>query len=370
MTNLEHLLQLEQQNPNDDNLLSQIAFYYLANPDGDKELEYFKKAYEVNPNIKNTHNYAFWAYYEYGEVELALGLFKELINKNPKSFYPYMVYANLLFTPLDYGSTANIQAVKQNARLAIELYQKSIAQFDNAPQSYQNTHRHELAYLYNNLANLYAVWQNFIDADDCYNQAIHVFSTISQDNQTHLSHDTLNECLYLTTLNKIRLKILADDITTAKIFLSIAKQHPNAYNHDIAHLYAIIGDGKTCHDIIKDKEVDLSWDWIWQAIYAIKPSDYDKQIANQIQRETIWLNEYKADLADCQESSEQAKIKEWILDGEMGLIELKSKQNRQPTPQLSAKEQCMADLHYFYKCWLFDCESCGNLLDDGLADDE
>ncbi|WP_066801014.1 tetratricopeptide repeat protein [Moraxella oblonga] len=96
MTELETLLNLEKQTPNDDKLLSKIAFYYLKNPNGNKELEYFKKAYEVNPNIKNTHNYAFWAYYEYGEDELALSLFQELIDKNPKSFYPYMAYTNLL----------------------------------------------------------------------------------------------------------------------------------------------------------------------------------------------------------------------------------------------------------------------------------
>lgn len=364
MDTLEQLFTLEKQTPNNDTLLSQIAFYYLSNPDGDKELEYFKKAYQINPSIKNTHNYAFWAYYEYGEDELALGLFKKLIAQNPKSFYPYMVYANLLFTPSDYSDTAKAQAVKQNASLAIELYQKAITLFDNAPQAYQNSHQHELAYLYNNLANLYAVQKKFSDADSYYNQAIHLFSTIAQDNQTHLHHDTLNEYLYLTTLNKVRLKILVDDIATAQIFLAIAKQNPNACDYDIAHLYAIIGDNQACYDIIKGKEIDLSWDWIWQAIYAIKPSDYDKQIDRQIQQEIIWLNEYKADLAGCQELSEQEELKDCIINSEQALADLKYKQNTPPIPQLSVKEQCLVDLHYFSKCWLFDCKHCGNLVDD------
>lgn len=129
MDTLEQLFTLEKQTPNDDALLSQIAFYYLSNPDGDKELEYFKKAYQINPSIKNTHNYAFWAYYEYGENELALGLFKELMDKNPKSFYPYMAYANLLFTPSDYSDTANLDKLRNNLDLIIELYEKALQKF-------------------------------------------------------------------------------------------------------------------------------------------------------------------------------------------------------------------------------------------------
>ncbi|WLF83310.1 hypothetical protein [Moraxella sp. ZY210820] len=362
MNELEYLLQLKQQNPTDDKILSQLAFYYLKNPDGNKELEYFKQAYELNPSIKNTHNYAFWLYYEYGQDEVALELFQQLMAKNPKSFYPYMAYGQFLYGCTNFSE--DFKFLKSNSYQLIKLYQKAIPLFDNSPQEYQNSHQHELAYLYNNLANIYLVQQNFTDADNYYNQAIHVFSTISQDNQTDLNPDRLNEYLYFTALNKVRLKILADDMTTAKIFLATAKQNPQADNYDIAHLYAIMGDNQACYDIIKGQEIDLSWDWIWQAIYEIEPSDYNGQVATQIQREIIWLNEHKAELANCQESSEQEKIKEWILDGEKTLSELKNKQKQQPMLQLSIKEQCLVDLRYFSKCWLFGCEHCNNLADD------
>lgn len=362
---IQNLLALAQQNPNDDKLLSQIAFAYLTTPYiKSDELTYFKKAYEVNPSIKNTHNYAFWAYYEYGEDELALKLFEELMTKNPSSFYPYMAYAHFLFTPLDYSDNANIDAVQHNLDLEIELYQKAITLFYNSPQNYQNNHLYELAYVYNNLANIYAINQNFIEADKYYNQAIHLFSTIVNDNQTDLDCETLKECLYFTALNKVRLKILANDMMTAKIFLELAKHNECASNADIAHIYALMGDYQACYHEIQYEDIHLSFDWVCYAIFKINPIEYKNKVAKEIKEIQICLNEYRANLADCQEPPEQEDLKSWITDCETELADLKNKQNTPPTPKLSAKEQCLVDLHYFYKCWLFGCERCGNLADD------
>lgn len=68
MDTLGQLFTLEKQTPNDDKLLSKIAFAYLTTPFiKNDELTYFKKAYKANPSIKNTHNYTFWVNGEYGE---------------------------------------------------------------------------------------------------------------------------------------------------------------------------------------------------------------------------------------------------------------------------------------------------------------
>ncbi|WP_294033748.1 hypothetical protein [uncultured Moraxella sp.] len=361
---LTELLQAEKSNPNDDQLLSKIAFYYLANPDGRKDLEYFKKAYEANPNIKNTHNYAFWAYYEYGETDLALPLFKALIAKNPKSFYPYIVYANLLFSPSDYSNTANIQAINNHSDLLIELYQKSIILFNNTPQDYQNSHQHELAYLYNNLANFYVAQQDFTKADECYNQAIDIFSDMLQDKHSCLNDESIKDYLCSIALNKVRLNVINNDLATAKKFLVLAESYNTDSRLDIAYCYALMGDYQQSYQTLNGKfNFHFSWTWLCYAIWQTDMTAWQAYVKGLIDAEMVQIQEYQDELANCKDSEKQ-DIQDTIQYHQDELAQISQFIDTPPTPELSAKEQCLADLHYFYKCWLLGCENCHNLTND------
>ncbi len=361
---IEQLLQAEKSNPNDHQLLSKIAFYYLANPDGRKDLDYFKKAYEANPNTKNTHNYAFWAYYEYGETDLALSLLKELIAKNPKSFYPYIVYANLLFSPSDYSNTANIQAINNHSDLLIELYQKSITLFNNTPQDYQNNHQLELAYLYNNLANFYTTQQDFVKSDEYYNQAIHLFSCMLQENNACLNDGFIKECLCLTTLNKVRLNIIKNDLATAKMFLELVNSYNSIDHLDIAYCYALMGNYQKSYQTLNGKfNFHFSWIWLCYAIWQTDMAVWQTYVKDLLDTTKPYTQEYQDDLANCKESEKQ-DIQDIIQSHQDDLAQISQFIDTPPTPELSAKEQCLVDLHYFYKCWLFGCESCNNLTND------
>lgn len=234
MAELEHLLQLKQQNLTDDNLLSQLAFYYLANPDGDKDLYYFKKSYEINPSIKNTHNYAFWAYHEYGEYELALDLFQELMTKNPKSFYPYMAYASVLL-----GSThsaSGFKFLKSKVNQLICLYQKALNHFSDAPKFYQDTHHEKLAWIYSNLANVYLLNNDFDNAKLYYQSALKTLEICFKRSSIKASRAELDEYRYFILYNLLILSKLQNNKTDYQAVLTQLKNCESFYKYDVYFL--------------------------------------------------------------------------------------------------------------------------------------
>lgn len=256
----------------DDHIFVEKAFYYLANPDGDKELEYFKKAYKANPSIKNTHNYAFWAYYEYGEVELALGLFQELIAKNPKSFYPYMAYAQLLLLTFRWGESDSIPSLSKNAHFLIHLYGKSIDKFYHTSKNYQQSHYDELAWIYTLLGNIYLISSEHHKAKENYQNALNVL--MINLNNIDINDEILDEYRYFILYNLLILVKIEKNKKDYQSILTQLKECKSFNKYDVFYL--------------------------------------KRKKANRLKRQ----------------------------------------------------------LHHFSKCWLFGCESCGNLFDDGLADDK
>lgn len=369
MIELQQLLVLEQQNPTDDKILSQLAFYYLENPDGNKDLEYFKKAYEVNPSIKNIHNYAFWLYSEYGDYELSIKLFEELLNKNPKSFYPYMVYAHVLF------GQCNILAEQNNIdkylpRL-LECCQKSLELFKNTPQEYQKTHYYEYAWIYNHLGIACLINHDYQQADRYFNLAINELSTHYvelDDDSLLLLYSEIDEYRYHITLNKVRLKILMQDLSTANIFLHIASKLESSHFLDIAHLYALMGDYEQCNHIIQENMpqdniyIDMSWDWIWYAIRQVDNLTWQNRISQEIEHTQDNIIASQQQLLSCTDDKNEILASIDYLQNYLNKLNLWK--NNPPLPHFNIEQECRLALHHFSKCWLFDCHNCHNLTDD------
>lgn len=197
MVYLNDLLALEKQTPNDDKLLSKIAFAYLTTPfTKSDELTYFKKAYKANPSIKNTHNYAFWLYDEYGDYQLAGQLFDELFKKPIKSHYPYMAYAQFLFG--GGRSSKNFYRLKDNAPILIQTYHHAICQFQKLDNHYQNNHQNEWLFMHANLANVYMVADDFKNAKLYYQRSLEL---LKQCNNNHISQAELDEWGYFIYYN-------------------------------------------------------------------------------------------------------------------------------------------------------------------------
>lgn len=240
MIELQQLLVLEQQNPTDDKILSQLAFYYLKNPDGNKELDYFKQAYELNPSIKNSHNYAFWAYYEYGQDELAQQLFQEIIAKNPKSFYPYMAYADIFTSKI--SKFTELENAKNHSDLLIMLYQKALELFNHCSHNYKESHYHEYAKIHQNLANICLMIDDFEKANSYYQ---HSFECIKKlwdiKDKLIIPELQIDELSYYFCFNYLIFYLLRDS-SLNEYWLNQAKNHHSFYNEDIRFIQHKKGD--------------------------------------------------------------------------------------------------------------------------------
>lgn len=106
---LDELLLKYKKNSNDLDLINRIAIEFFQNYEKklDKEdFDFFKKAYLLKKTVKSTHNFAWFLYFEWSEIqwrwgedgaiEEALKIQKECIELKPKSFYPYYQYGYML----------------------------------------------------------------------------------------------------------------------------------------------------------------------------------------------------------------------------------------------------------------------------------
>lgn len=90
-------------------LINSIAIgyfeHYEMNEDKD-DYDFFEKAYLIKKTVKSTHNFAWFLYFEWSEIqwsweeegaiEKALAIQKECIDLNPKSYMPYYQYGFML----------------------------------------------------------------------------------------------------------------------------------------------------------------------------------------------------------------------------------------------------------------------------------
>lgn len=114
-TELEKLLIDLEEDPNNLDLLNLIAIGYFENynMNEDKDdYDYFERAYLTKKTIKSTHNFAWFLYFEWSEIEWrwnedrainrALEIQKECIELAPKSYYPYLQYGYMLLDQKEY----------------------------------------------------------------------------------------------------------------------------------------------------------------------------------------------------------------------------------------------------------------------------
>ncbi len=101
--------------------ISEIAFYCMENRNGDKDLEYLEKAYQVNPSIENTHNLAYHLMYEYGDKERSLILQKLVLEQKPSSYYPYASYAQMLQSIMLFTSRCRVHFMHRLVRNVLSI---------------------------------------------------------------------------------------------------------------------------------------------------------------------------------------------------------------------------------------------------------
>ena len=388
--NINELLEKLQQSPNDDKLLTQIAFYYMQHPDGSKDLEYFNKAYQVNPSIENTHNLANWSYHEYAD-KTALQLQQQVLKKQPKSYYPYVAYAQILESELEhfysdyhFAKTINASDSINYYQQIIQHYQIAIQKFSVAPLAHQQRHCHLPSLLHHNIAWAMAMLSDLnldkynLDKQNPYtyrqalnqlNKSEQLLNTVLQQQFMDMPNkDMLSDMMYKILLNKIRLYILLSKKKDALELIEQIKNHPNYDDIDIADLYAQLGEYELSYQTIIDTEENIheSWQWIWYAIYQC-----DKEQWKQLLKKSI--DNHLAYIEDLKHQNEQLQAENDLVMLADNLQSIKSKQQQveqkrhqleymsQPTPSDKIKHS----LQYLHLgCLLFGCPLHSNNIND------
>ncbi|WP_201596817.1 hypothetical protein [Psychrobacter vallis] len=368
--NIDKLLEQLEQYPDDDKLLAMIALYYIENPESDKDLEYLEKAYHTKSSIENTHNLAFYLMYEYGEDERSLELQQQVLLLQPRSYYPYACYAQMLQSNMLFlkGSTS-FKSIEQ-AREYIQCLTITIEKFTLAPVAYQQRHLIHLVQMYNNLAYAYRILKDNKKASNYLMQSLKIQQDMTVDDWRNLD----SQALFKEEIEKIQIniaRILIEDkhIESAKTVLAKIVATQNYDKLDIATEYARAGEYHLVDKMIGDDVPNESWDWIWYAIYH---ANYDKWLKTRktlLNDEEEWVEEclvsaresfIKGDLESYESEYESLEVSRQIINKVRAFLETDS----QPKPIVFQPDFSNS----FFGCLLFGCEAHDNLMNDNFAE--
>lgn len=334
--NLTELMIAEQQNPNNAEILSELALYYIHQPSEDKDLDYLKRAVEVDANSTTLHNLAFWLHHEYGENEQAEYYYRQALKLEHKAFYSYTGLAEILLSKKPFSPQE-----------IIPLYQKALILFKNAPLLYQTFHRVELVYIKNNLANLLAINGQYQDAMRYFAEIeLHLKNNIEDQN---FNQNQIDEIGYQTQCNRILTLILKQNLQQAQQDIIALRQHDMADPLNLATLAVFNQDLDLALQIISAVYVEqeiLQIDWSWQSIWFM--------LANKMP--LLWQQKYQL-----QQSEIQQDLNEATDQSERQYFQTKLKQLQQHQNIFPTQDKIIQHYHYFYHCWLFNCATHRNL---------
>lgn len=69
---LKELLQKLEKDPTNLDVINSLAIGYFENDDqktDKKDFDYFEKAYNLKKTVKSTHNFAWFLYFEWSEIQ-------------------------------------------------------------------------------------------------------------------------------------------------------------------------------------------------------------------------------------------------------------------------------------------------------------
>nr|WP_317200220.1 hypothetical protein [uncultured Psychrobacter sp.] len=364
---IDSLLNQSGKYPTNDKLLSKIAFYYMENPDGNKDLEYLEKAYQINSSIENTHNLAYHLMYEYGDEKRSLSLQKQVLEQQPLSYYPYASYAQMLQSTMVFASDSTTFKSSWQAWEYIRCLKIAIDKFSAAPVKYQQRHFIHVIQMYNNLAYAYKVLKDNKTASDYLAQCLQLQQGMTTENWSQLEYQALfEEEVNKVQLNMARILIASNYMQQAKQVLDTIVANQDYDKLDVATEYARLGEYQLVRSMIGNEVPDESWDWIWYAIYQ---ADYNKWLKTRkslLEEETTQIEEslvavkqrflegdldaYTSESEIIEESKQTIKAVSFML-----------RKNTHPLPKKCYEPDFD---NSFHGCLLFGCPIHGNLVDD------
>lgn len=362
-TELELLQSRLAENPNDSEILTELAFYYLENPDGDKDLEFFKLAYQKNPCIETIHNYASWLSWEYCKHKQATTLQRQALDLKPKSFYPYFAFAQFhLPVVIPFKQSLDDTTVK----ILAENYEIACEKFADTPAGFHSYHRLWFIEMLNNFAVTTALIGDAKKAEILFSKMYRILQLpIEQKLKPQV-----NETEYKILLNHTRFSILKNNKKQAIRSLQHIQKSNEACPLDISELYAQLGDYQTAYELMKSQNfenIHESWQNIWYAIYQIDRERWRKMLKAEILDRQECIVSWQIDLKNpvSKESFNYIfpeDLKEYI---DTTLVEISDFQKLLDSNTLEKpKTDIRQHFHYFYQCNFFGYPRGLNLKND------
>lgn len=368
--NIVQLLEQLKQYPDDDKLLTIIALYYMKNPEGNKDLEYLEKAYQVNPSIENTHNLAFWLYHEYGDENRSLELQRQALLLKPKSYYPYASYILMLTFDIGYTDDSYSDKPIDHYELVLEYCSIALKKFYATSAEQRKEHKFLPVNLYNSIACTYVMLDKYQEASKYFVKAMQGLEDIKIGSKGDIiSQSILDEKTYNILLNQIRLQILIGNIQKAVTLLGQLEKNAHYDNLDIANLYARAGAYDLANKMIPESYMDDSWELIWYAIYSADKNKWYSMKKSMLDDEIECLSESKIDaekyridnkLDLLEEENETVEYLENIINNRIITLEA----DNISKPDSSIKTEFHRE---FFGCLLFGCSLHNGLLNDSAS---
>lgn len=337
---LNDLLQELEKDPTNLDVINALAIGYFENYDKktDKEdYDYFEKAYNLKRTVKSTHNFAWFLYFEWSEIEWnwkednaierALQIQKECIALNPKSFYPYYQYGYML---LD----------QKRFKEAIPFLNKA----------YQIEKRRDILH---NMGYCHFQMNEFHKAQELFSQSA-----------TDL--DTENRSLYNLALTEWKLnnteqvKIIADKLSNIKTEFT-----DTISGYEIGVLYFLIDDFQRASECLVKQGINgidlMDWKDLSYSLFKTDNKLWNKKIKDSIDKRKKWCTEIESnhenwsEYTDEEKKERQAELKTEIKVRQEALNNTMNK----PVQDLNTSvfvEYC--------DCLLFDCKRHENRMND------
>jgi len=338
---LKRLLQELKKNPTNLDLINSVAIGYFENYDqksNKEDYDYFEKAYKLKKTVKSAHNFAWFLYFEWSEIEWrwkqnsainkAIEIQKECIELKPKSFYPYYQLGYML--------------------LDQKQFKEAIPYLEKANQrENQRDITHNLGYCYFQL-------KQFDKARDLFSVAVTEF-------------DIENRSLFNLALTEYECKNIDNVKSIAdKLSKEIATNvHTTISGYEIGLLYFLLNDFEKATKCLIKQGIDgidlLDWNDLSYSLYQTNKTIWSKQINKSIKERTEWIEEIKSNHEDWSEYSAKEKeerLNEFQTEIQERESSLKSEMTK-PKPVIN--ENIIVE---YCGCLLFDCKRHENKEND------
>lgn len=340
-TELRELLRELEQYPTDLDLINSLAIGYYENYDlkTDKEdFDYFEKAYILKKTVKSTHNFAWFLYFEWSEIEWywqqnnaterALEIQNECLQLKPKSFYPYYQYGFMLMEQ--------------------RKYVEALPFLDKA---YRIEAKRDIIH---NIGFCHFQLDQFQEARDCFS-----ISASELDTEMLSLYNLAITDWKLKNVDQV--KCIADSLFNTIVHNSTR----DISGYDIGLLFYLMEDFTKASECVIKQRINgldlLDWDELSYSLFITNSKLWADQIIESIEEREQWLRkiiENHEDWSEVSNTEKKERRKEIEIEIKIRKETLSKEVNK---PELDLKESVRLE---HCGCLLFDCRRHENKKND------